>query len=352
MNIDANALREFCADVFAQSLPRKEAEIIADNLVEADLLGFGSHGVCKVADYLKRMEDGLIERETKVKLVKETPTTATYDANNGWGQYVSSIAMDKAIEKALEYGTGFVGVRNSNHFGITSYYTKMAAEKGCIGFATTNASGLMVPFGSREPSLGTNPISFAIPTGEGKDPVVLDMSTGNTARGKITLAKKTGDKIPENWAITKEGKPTTDPAQALEGYLLPMGPKGSGLAIVVDVLSAVLTGALFGSHVPRMYEDPKPQQLGHFFGAISIESFMPLQDFYERMDDRVSQTTNSAPMEGFNKVYMPGEMEAEKKKKQETEGVALPGEIFRELQTTGAKYGINISEYIQKPENV
>jgi LDH2 family malate/lactate/ureidoglycolate dehydrogenase len=347
MYVKANELREYCSTVLAQSIPAEEAKIVADNLVEADLLGFYSHGVCKVADYLKRMEDGLIEKKTTISLVSETKTTAVYDAHNGWGQYVSVKAMESAIEKALEYGTGFVGVRNSNHFGITSYYTKLAAEKGCIGFATTNASNLMVPFGSKEPSLGTNPVSFAIPAGEGKCPVVLDMSTGNTARGKITLAKKVGGKIPEDWAITQDGKPTTNPTEALAGYLLPMGPKGSGLAIVMDILSGVLTGSLFGTSVPRMYEDPEPQRLGHFFGAISIEAFMDKSEFFQRMEQKISETVNSAPMEGFNRVYMPGQMEEEKKQKQIKEGIVLPTEIYEELQLTGNRYGIDIKNYLQ-----
>ncbi|MDG5785988.1 Ldh family oxidoreductase [Evansella sp. AB-P1] len=347
VKVDSKELRKFCTEVFAQSIPYEEADVVSDNLVEADLLGFHSHGVCKVADYLKRMEDGLIERKTDLTLDKETLTTAVYNANNGWGQYASVKAMNTAINKALKSGSSFVGVRDSNHFGITSYYTKMAAEKGCIGIATTNASGLMVPFGSKEPSLGTNPISFAVPVGEGKTPVVLDMSTGNTARGKITLANKIGGEIPDDWAITKDGERTTDPAKALEGYLLPMGPKGSGLAIIVDILSSVLTGALFGSNVPRMYEDPEPQRLGHFFGAIDITSFMPLEDFYKRMEERVEQTVNSEPMEGFERVYMPGELEEEKKRKQLKEGVQLSNEIYEELKRTGHQYGVEIDEFIK-----
>ena len=346
MKVNADQLRRFCSEVLSKSIPYEEAEVVADNLVEADLLGFYSHGVSKVTDYLKRMEDGLIEKETKVTVNNQTKTTATFDANNGWGQVVSVQAMNSAIDMALEYGTGFTGVKNSNHFGITSYYTQLAAKRGCIGFATTNASGLMVPFGSKEPSLGTNPISFAIPVGEGKNPVVLDMSTGNTARGKITLAKKMGKKIPEDWAITKDGKQTTDATEALAGYLLPMGPKGSGLAIVVDILSGVLTGALFGSNVPRMYEDPEPQRLGHFFGAINIEAFMPLELFYQRMEERVSQTVNSAPMDGFNRVYMPGELEAEKKQDQLENGINLPDEIIAELEKTGQRFNVDIGNYL------
>ncbi|MFZ4452576.1 Ldh family oxidoreductase [Salibacterium aidingense] len=341
--ISAPSLKQFCEEVFAQRIPREEAARVADNLVEADLLGFSSHGVCKVSDYLQRLDKGLIENRTELKKVTESSTASVLDASNGWGQYASVEAM----EKAKQYGTGVVGVRNSNHFGITSYYTMMAARKGCIGFASTNASGLMVPFGSREPSLGTNPISIAVPAGEGRDPIVLDMSTGNTARGKITLAKKTGDAIPEDWAVTKDGKRTSDPAEALEGYLLPMGPKGSGLAIMVDILSGVLTGALFGSGVPRMYEDPEPQYLGHLFGAIDVKAFMEESAFYEKIMERVAQTVESEPMGGFDRVYLPGEREQEKRRAQLEEGICLPHEIFAELKHMGEVHQVDISQFVK-----
>jgi len=346
LRINSEELRGFCINVLNQSIPLDEAEVVTNNLVEADLSGFYSHGVCKVADYLKRMEDGLIERETKLSLVKETPTTVVYDANNGWGAYASKIAMEQAIEKAKKSGTAFAAVRNSNHFGITSYYTKMAAEQNCIGFATSNASSLVVPFGSMEPSLGTNPISFAVPRKNGNSPIVLDMSTANTARGKITLANKTGDTIPENWAITIDGEETTDPVKALEGYLLPMGPKGSGLAIMMDIFSGVLSGALFGNHVPRMYEDKKPQNLGHMFGVINIEAFLELNEYEERIEERYRQVAESKPMKGFDRVYSPGEIEQEKTKEQLENGIKMPVDIYDELKAVGFKYGVKISDYI------
>lgn len=346
VTVQVDALRNFCTAVFAKSLPEQEAAIIADNLVDADLLGVESHGVSRVPGYLKRMEQGLIERSTNIKILSETPTTAMYDAGNGWGQVVSVQAMKATIEKAKTYGTAFVGVNNSNHFGTCSYYTRMAAEEGCIGIAMTNSSAMMVPFGSNEPSLGTNPLSIAVPAGKGKDPVVLDMATSNVARGKIIVAKTKGESIPEGWAVTKDGEPTTDPIAALEGFLLPMGSKGSGLAIMVDILSGVLTGALFGKRVPRMYEDPEPQRIGHFFGAIKIDAFMDLEEFGQRMQEKIEETVHSKPAKGFDRVYMPGEIETLKMKKQWIEGIVLSEAIFRELEQTGRHYGVNIQDYM------
>lgn len=345
MLVNHEKLNDFCRAVLAQSLPGDEAKMVADNLIDAELLGVRSHGVSRLPDYLKRMEDGLVERQTKLTQTNETATTILYNAANGWGQVAGTQAMNDAIEKALDYGTGFAGVSDSNHFGTASYYARIAAKRGCIGIVMTNASAMMVPFGSKEPSLGTNPISIAVPTGEGKEPVLLDMATSNVARGKILLAKKKGQSIPEGWAITKDGKQTTDPIEALEGFVLPLGPKGSGLAIMVDILSGVLTGALFGKKIPRMYEDNEPQLIGHFFGAISVEAFMDASLFYQRIQEKVDETVNSAPAEGFDRVYMPGEIELDRKKQQENQGITLSEEIYKELTQAGVQYGVDINQY-------
>ncbi|EDL65584.1 Ldh family oxidoreductase [Bacillus sp. SG-1] len=346
--MSSSDLEKYCSDVLQKSLPKNESEIIAKSLVDADLLGVHSHGVSRLTDYLKRMEEGLIECKTEINLVNDSNTTALYDANNGWGQVVSNLAMEQAIEKALKHGTGFVGVKNSNHFGTASYYTRMAAEKGCIGIAMTNGSAIMVPFGSMEPSLGTNPLSISIPVGQGKDPVMLDMATSNVARGKIILANKNNESIPEGWAITKDGKQTTDAKEALEGFVLPMGPKGSGLAIIIDILSGVLTGALFGADIPKMYGDPDPQRLGHFFGAINVDNFVGKEEFYKNMEKKVKETVESKPSEGFDRVFMPGEIELDRKKQREQDGVPLSKDIFKELEATGEKYGVNIAEYLKE----
>jgi LDH2 family malate/lactate/ureidoglycolate dehydrogenase len=194
--------------------------------------------------------------------------------------------------------------------------------------------------------LGTNPLSIAVPAGKGMDPVVLDMATSNAARGKIIVAKTKGDTIPEGWAVTKDGEPTTDPVAALEGLLLPMGSKGSGLAIMVDILSGVLTGAWFGKRVPRMYEDPEPQRIGHFFGVIKVDAFMDAEEFGRRIQEKVDETVNSKPAKGFDRVYMPGEIETLKMKKQLAEGIALSPAIFRDLEQTGKQYGVDIQAYL------
>lgn len=345
--IAANKLKQFCRVVLVRAtLPVQEAEVVADNMVDADIMGVNSHGVTRLKDYIVRLERGVIKNKTDLVLVNEQAATALYDANNGWGQYAGKVAMEKAIEKAKQAGCAFVGVKNSNHFGMASYFTRMAAENGCLGIAMTNASPLMVSWGARKPTLGTNPISISVPTNG--DPVILDMATSNAARGKINLAAKNRQRIPKGWAITVDGNHTTDAEEALKGYLLPFGPKGSGLAMMIDIMTGVLTGALFGEDIPRMYDDPEPQLLGHLFIACHIDSFIDLKLFKDRMDKRIRQTITSPPAEGHEKIYMPGEIENENREKHLREGICLMKAIYEELKTLGQKYGVSLSDYMSE----
>lgn len=348
--ISASDLHRFCSDVLKQSLPEEESEIIAETLVDADLRGVTSHGVQRMSGYLQRMEKGIIERKTEITVTQNNFATVLLDANNGWGQVAGVKAMNMAIQKAEQYGTSFVGVANSNHFGTASFYTRMVAERGFIGISMTNASPIMVPFGAKEPSLGPNPISIAIPAGENQRPIILDMSTSNVARGKIMVAKKNNEAIPEGWAITKDGKQTTNPHEAWEGFVLPMGPKGSGLAIIIDILSGVLTGSLFGKRMPRQYDDPYPQRLGHLFGAIKIESFGDPDLFYKHVQEKIEETISSEPSEGFDRVYMPGDLELQRKKEREETGIPISTEILNELKETGEKYGVDLKDYTQQKQ--
>lgn len=345
MRVSVDGLKNFCTEVLKKnSIPEAEAEVIADSLVDANVIGVDSHGVTRLADYLKRLDDGIINRRTIMERIRENETIALFDANNGWGQYAGKIAMFEAIKKAKRYGISAVGVMNSNHFGTASYFTKMAAEEDCIGIAMCNTTPIMVAWGSSEPTLGTNPLSIAVPTN--KYPVVLDMATSNAARGKINLAAKKGEEIPLGWAITKDGKNTTNAVEALEGFLLPLGPKGSGLAMMIDILSGVLTGALFGRDIPRMYDDKEPQRLGHLFIAIHVESFMDMETFKQRMESRIEQTLTSKPAEGFEKVYMPGDIEQLNAEKHMLTGLTLPRAIYEELKELGNQFGVAIEEIV------
>lgn len=347
VKLNVEKLKKYCEEILIQAKIRKEeAEVIADNLVDANVMGVDSHGVTRLADYLARLDEGKIEFKTNLTVERETTTTALFDAHNGWGQYAGKKAMDLAIEKAKEHGCAFVGVKNSNHYGTASYFTRMAADAGCLGMSMTNASPIMVSWGAKKPTLGTNPLAIAVPTNQ--HPVILDMATSTVARGKINLAAKNGQSVPEGWAINADGEPTTDAAEALKGFLLPFGAKGSGLAIMIDIMTGVMTGAMFGEDVPRMYDDPDPQQLGHMFIVFNIEAFMDLNEFKNRMDERIKQTVESPPSPGFEKVFMPGDLEQLTRSTRLNEGVPLSSAIYTELQQLGEKYGVEMKDLEQE----
>jgi LDH2 family malate/lactate/ureidoglycolate dehydrogenase len=339
--VDWEALRNFCEEVLgAAGVPEKDARIVAASLVDADLAGMKSHGVTRLNDYLLRMEQGLMTPTTKIDLVRETPATALLDANDGWGQVASERAVELVVEKAREVGSAWVGVRNSNHNGTAAYWTMMIAREDMVGICSMNTSPVMAAHGSRRPTLGTNPLSIAVPSSSGR-PVVLDMATSNQARGKIILAAKNNDAIPEGWAITSEGLPTTDAKEALKGSVLPLGgPKGSGLAIMLDILTGVLTGAEFGAQMPRMYDDPQPQRVGHLFSAISVEAFMPMAEFLLRMDQKERETREGPPAPGFERVSMPGDGTHERMARHREEGIPLTDEVYADLLAAAERYGV------------
>jgi LDH2 family malate/lactate/ureidoglycolate dehydrogenase len=342
IKVQPEKLKAFCTEVLsAAGLPADDAALISDTLVHANLSGVHSHGVSKLSDYLVRMDNNLVTKETPIKIEAESPTTAIIDAQNGWGQVASQKAVEIAIKKAKEFGSSWVGVNNSNHYGTAAYWTSQIASNGMIGISMTNTSPVMVPFGSKTPTLGTNPICIAVPSASGK-PIMLDMATSNQARGKITLAAKNGDSIPKDWAITIDGQETDNAQEALKGSLLPFGgAKGSGLAIMVDILTGVLTGSLYGSQIPRFYDDPVPQNLGHMFAAINIESMLPFEMFLQRMTDKERETRESAPAPGFNQVFMPGDLEYLRAEEHRKSGIPLRPEIHSELLNTAKRYGVN-----------
>ena len=342
VRVDWESLRRFCEEVLvAADVPEEEARIVADSLVDADLSGMKSHGVTRLNDYLLRMEGGLMTPMTRIDVVRETPSTALLDANDGWGQVASERAVELVVEKAREVGSAWVGVRNSNHNGTAAYWTMKIAREGMVGICSMNTSPVMAAHGSKRPTLGTNPLSIAVPSSSGH-PVVLDMATSNQARGKIILAAKNNDPIPEGWAITSEGLPTTDAKEALKGSVLPLGgPKGSGLAIMLDILTGVLTGAEFGARMPRMYDDPQPQRVGHMFSAVSIEAFMPMAEFLSRMDRKEEETREGPPAPGFERVSMPGDGTHERMAAHREGGIPLTDEVYADLLAAAARYGVS-----------
>lgn len=335
-------LKEFCSGILQKmEIPAKEANLIAGSLVRANLRGVDSHGVIRMRIYVERLKKGLVNPRPKIAILRETPAMAVVDGDNGSGQVVAARAMELAMTKARESGVGLVGIRNSTHFGAAAFFTMMALKKEMIGVAISNASATMAPWGGRSPYFGTNPISVAVPAGK-ELPIVLDMAASVAALGKIILAAKKGESVPAGWAIDSDGEVTTDASKALKGALLPFGgPKGSGIALLIDVLAGVLTGAAFGPHVGDFYKNMEhPQGVGQMLGAIDISWFSDVDEFKNRMDRMIQEIKSVPPAKGVDEVLLPGEIETRTQQQREVEGIPLTPDVINDLYRLGLEYGV------------
>ena len=292
----------------------EDAKTVAEMLVAAELRGISSHGVVRIKDYLGLWQKGRMNLSPNIKIVHEMPSTATVDGDNGLGVVVGNYAMNLAIEKANSFGSGFVAVRNSNHFGIAGLYTLMASKQDMIGLAFTNANALVAPTFGVERMLGTNPIAFSIP-GKDEPTFTADLATTSVPRGKIELLEKEGKKAPLGLIQDAEGNETDDPSVLRRGgTIIPLGgqssSKGFCLGAMVDILSAVLSGANFGPFVPPQvaYLEPKPgapgKGLGHFFGAIRLDGFRPANEVKEYLDLWIRTFRNSKTVKGHDRVII------------------------------------------------
>jgi len=325
-------------------MPPADARILADSLIHANLIGVDTHGVTRLAIYVKRIKAGLINPRAEPDIRKTSPSVAVVDGRNGVGQVIGTKAMETAVEMARETGAGLVTARASQHFGTCSFYCMKAVANDMIGIAFTNAEPAMVPWGSRKAYFGTNPIALAAPTG-GDFPVIIDLATSVTARGKIIAAAKKREKIPLGWAIDPDGNPTEDPEKALVGAVLTMaGHKGYALAFMVEILTGVLSGSGFGTGVGSMYKDfTRTADVGHFLGAVNVESFMPVPEFKARMDRMIAEIKSADPAPDFDEVLVPGEIEHRNRLDRETNGIAVPPEVIEELKALCAEYNVEFN---------
>jgi L-2-hydroxycarboxylate dehydrogenase (NAD+) len=353
----AEPLKAFCVRVFKKlDVPEEDGRIAADVLVAADLRGVDSHGVARLRRYVDFLRNGMATAHPQVTVVAETPTTAVIDAGAGLGHPVSRRAMEKAIQKATEYGCGFVTVRNSNHYGIAGYYAMMALEHDCIGMSMTNASVLVVPTFGRDAMLGTNPIAVAAPAHRER-PFVLDMATSTVPRGKLEVYNRLEKSIPLGWATDETGTPTTDTRRVLEnskkragGGLLPLGGagellsghKGFGLALWVDIFCGVLAGATYADLVYPRTEDgkPLPSQIGHFFGAWRVDAFRPVDEFKAAMDDLQRRLKGAPKAEGEIRIYIHGEKEYEEAERRAREGIPLNPKVAVDLRAVAEELAV------------
>lgn len=354
MLISESTLRTFTDNIFlAMGCGPEHARLAADVLIRADMRGIDSHGVARLVGYVRLWEKGRINTKPDMKIVHETATTATVDGDAGLGLVVAPFAMQVAIDKAEKYGSGWVSVRNSNHFGIAGYHALMAVQKDMIGFAMTNASPLVSPTFSSERLLGTNPMCYAFPA-EKHPPVIVDMATSAAANGKLEIAQRLGKQVPEGWIQNKQGKPVTDPhALKSGGALLPLGSdkehgshKGFGLGATVDILSAVLSGANYGPWVPPFVafleppNDPVGAGIGHFLGAMRVDGFRPVNEFKAHMDNWIERFKSSRPIDPAQPVVIPGEPELEAEAVRKVNGIPLLDAVVDDLNGLAKKFGI------------
>ncbi|MCC6535120.1 MAG: Ldh family oxidoreductase [Burkholderiales bacterium] len=339
--IDPDRLLEFATAVYARAgMPLDDARLIADTLVQADLWGHQSHGVLRLGWYLDRLRNGVMRAVPRIEQLVDAGAIGLIDGHDSAGQVVTMHAARQAIRRSKAHGVGVVGVRNSNHFGTCMYYTLAGAREGCVMLLASNGGPAMAPWGGRKKIIGTNPWSIAAPA-EPRPPLVVDMANTGVARGKIYLARNKRLPIPLGWAINAAGEPTTDAQEAIEGIILPMAEhKGYAIAVVVDLLSGVLTGSGFLSAVHSPYETAQKSNCGHFMIAIDIAVFQPLGAFHARMQDYIAQLKAVPLAKGFEEIFYPGEMEARNDARNRREGLSLPDDTLADLTRIARDMGL------------
>ncbi|MBI4299762.1 MAG: Ldh family oxidoreductase [Chloroflexi bacterium] len=334
---DHGRLRDFVAAAYKRlGLPSEDAVIAAEVMVHGDLMGIDSHGVAHLGThfgYAPGLRNGTIKANPQIRVVHETPSTALIDGDGGLGLVVAHRAMEIAIAKAAQVGVGAVAVTNSRHYGAALHYAMMALPHDMIGISMTNTVPSVLPTFGRERMLGTNPISVAAPAGQ-EPPFLLDMATSVVAGGKLELARRKGELIPFGWAVDKDGKPTNDPFVTRQGGgLLPLGStpelssyKGYGLAVLVDILCGVLSGMGYSTMLSRT-----TGEMGHFFAAFRIDAFRPAADFKAMMDEMMRALRATPPVEGAERVLVPGEKEAEAERERLAKGIPLHPDVVSSL---------------------
>ncbi len=347
-------LRVFAERIFsAIGCKHADAVLAAKTLLSADLRGIDSHGIARLSGYVRLYEMGRVNAAPRISILHESPSTAVVDGDAGLGLVVAPYAMNIAIEKAKTCGTGWVSVSNSNHFGIAGAHAMMALEYDMIGIAMTNATALVAPTFSIERMLGTNPIAVAIPAGD-EPPFVADMATTTAANGKLEILQRKGGDTPDGWVQMADGSPTNNANILKEGgALLPLGGdrehgshKGYALGSIVDIFSAVLSGASYGPWAPPfpayvpVPEGQPGKGLGHFFGAMRIDAFRPAADFKQHMDQWIRRFRAAKPIAGQEKVLIPGDPEREMDAYRTVHGIPLLAPVITDLEALSVKFGV------------
>jgi LDH2 family malate/lactate/ureidoglycolate dehydrogenase len=340
--VDPAALRAIVGEVFGRcGMGEADAALLADSLVFADLGGVHSHGVLRVPEYVAKLAVGGVNPRGRPRVVRDDGACLVVDGDNSMGQIGLSFAMEQAMARAETTGLAAVSVRGSNHCGALGYFATMALPREMIGLATTNALPTMAPWGGAERILGINPLAVALPA-RTELPIVYDAAFSGSAHGKIRVYQQKGLRLPEGWALDQEGRPTTDPAAALAGLLLPIGGfKGAGLALIMGVLSSLLSGAAFGTELGDMEAGPKPGRDGHFALAIRISAFADVEEFKNRVDRIIRQIHQSRRAPGVERLYVPGEIEALNRQANERDGIPLNAITLGDLRRAAQELGVD-----------
>lgn len=340
-SVTRDSLSAFMVEGFrALGLPAEDAAIFAEALIFSELRFHPGHGqgVRRLRRYQERISAGLVDVQTRLEVIKESPALALVDAHNGIGTVAAARAMQMAIAKAKVCGIGQVIVRNSTHYGSSAVHACAAEAAGCIGISFTNAGPEMAPWGGREGAVGTNPWGIAAPTGLGF-PVVMDIALTTAGKGMMQWHAREGKPMPLDWALTPDGQETDDPNAAMAGALLGIGQyKGYGLSFMTDVMTGVIGGGGYGL---TPYSDQGKLNVSHTLTAIDIEWFMPLAEFRARMDDFAQMVKSRALRPGFKEILLPGEQEARRAARKSVNGVPLDNEVLADLRALGVELGLS-----------
>jgi LDH2 family malate/lactate/ureidoglycolate dehydrogenase/PAS domain-containing protein/aryl carrier-like protein len=338
--VTIESLRAYGREALTQAgLGPEGAAIVTEVQLEASMRGQPTHDMVSIPRYAVRIATGKINASPQIRIERETDTFARIDGDNGPGQWVSSVAMDLAIQKANRHGVGIVGVRRSNHFGAAGHYVWRAAKNGLVGLCTTNGPLILAPTGGVTPTFGNNPLGVGIPAGR-HFPILLDVAMSVAPRGKIGLSVAEGSPLPPGWILDRSGRPSTDLGDLAAGLGVPIGGhKGYGLALVMEVLAGVLSGAGFGNdhHQDRLRNSAQAPDYGHFFMALDPQQFMPASDFTQRVDRLIEQARNGERAEGASEILIPGEMELRARVESLRDGVRLRSSTYRALLDYGRK---------------
>jgi LDH2 family malate/lactate/ureidoglycolate dehydrogenase len=319
------------------------AALAADAMVEANLRGVDSHGVQLLAAYVKQIESGGIDGQAEGRVVSESGATMVYDGENAMGHVVSDNCCAHAVRLARSHGLGMVVVRSSNHFGAAAYWAQKISKQGMIGIVMCNSSPRVPPWQGKQGRFGTNPLCVSLPV-EPPDSWLLDMATTTVAANKIyNLVAKGGDTIPAGWAMDSEGVPTTDARAAIQGLLMPLGGyKGSGLAMMVEILCAVLSGGAMSTNVGGLYITERRSGTSQMFLAIDVRRFMPLEEFAARVRRLVAHTKTAAPAKGYDEVLVAGDPEWRAEHHRRREGIPLAEDVWQNIASLAARLGVAV----------